>query len=56
MSFLSLDGTNGFTINGIGAGNIAGAAVGRLGDVNGDNKSDIILERLKLILLLGRYI
>ncbi|MDJ1407749.1 MAG: hypothetical protein MRQ13_05235 [Candidatus Midichloria sp.] len=35
MSFLSLDGTNGFTINGIGAGNVAGAAVGRLGDVNG---------------------
>jgi hypothetical protein len=38
-----LDGTNGFTINGIAAGDDLGYSVSRAGDVNGDGIDDIIV-------------
>ncbi len=38
-----LNGVNGFTINGIGAGNSSGASVASAGDVNGDGIDDVII-------------
>ena len=37
----SLNGTNGFTINGIDAGDASGTAISALGDINNDGFSDI---------------
>ncbi len=39
----SLNGTNGFQINGIDAGDCAGGSVSRAGDVNGDGIDDLII-------------
>ncbi len=39
----SLDGSNGFKINGINAGDMSGYSVSTIGDVNGDGYSDIII-------------
>jgi hypothetical protein len=39
----SLDGTNGFAINGISAGDESGRAVAAAGDVNGDGFDDVII-------------
>ena len=39
----SLNGTNGFTINGIGTSDISGYAVSDAGDVNGDGIDDILI-------------
>ena len=39
----SLDGTNGFVINGIDAGDNSGTSVSAAGDVNGDGIDDIII-------------
>jgi VCBS repeat-containing protein len=39
----SLDGTNGFVINGVAADDATGASVDTLGDVNGDGIDDIIV-------------
>ena len=39
----SLDGTNGFVINGIDTDNFAGVSVSNAGDVNGDGFDDIIV-------------
>jgi len=38
-----LDGSNGFVINGIDAGDMIGSDVSGAGDINGDNISDIII-------------
>lgn len=40
-SLSTIDGTNGFRINGIAVGDQAGEAVGGIGDVNGDGFDDI---------------
>jgi hypothetical protein len=39
----SLDGTNGFTINGIDGGDSSGFSVSGAGDVNGDGFADVII-------------
>jgi hypothetical protein len=39
----SLDGRNGFVLNGIAAGDYSGAAVSRAGDVNSDGTEDVIV-------------
>lgn len=39
----SLNGTNGFVINGVSAGGETGKRLGQLGDINGDNIDDIII-------------
>jgi Ca2+-binding RTX toxin-like protein len=39
----NLDGTNGFVLNGIDAGDVSGAAVSSAGDINGDGFSDILI-------------
>lgn len=39
----TLNGSNGFTINGLTAGDWLGYSVSGLGDVNGDNKADFII-------------
>ena len=39
----SLDGTNGFAINGIDAGDLSGYSVSGAGDVNGDGFGDLII-------------
>ena len=43
LNLSTLDGTNGFVINGIDAGDRAGYAVSNAGDVNGDGFDDIIM-------------
>ncbi|AEI88925.1 MAG: Putative outer membrane protein [Candidatus Midichloria mitochondrii] len=39
----SLNGENGFIINGITANDYAGYSVASAGDINGDGKNDIII-------------
>ena len=39
----SLDGTNGFAINGIAAGDFSGYSVSSAGDINGDGFDDLII-------------
>ena len=39
----SLDGTNGFTLNGIDGGDYSGSSVSSAGDVNGDGYDDLII-------------
>ena len=39
----SLNGNNGFSINGIGTGDRSGSAVSNVGDVNGDGINDLII-------------
>ncbi|MEO1208316.1 MAG: integrin alpha [Cyanobacteria bacterium J06638_20] len=39
----SLNGSNGFVINGIGVGNLSGRSVSEAGDVNGDGINDLII-------------
>ena len=43
IDFASLDGTNGFIINGVAAGDTSGRSVSNAGDVNGDGFADIII-------------
>ena len=43
LDLSSLDGSNGFAINGIGVGDFAGRAVSGAGDVNGDGLDDLIV-------------
>jgi Ca2+-binding RTX toxin-like protein len=43
LNLSSLDGTNGFTINGVGAFNFSGGSVASAGDVNGDGVDDLII-------------
>ncbi len=38
-----LDGTNGFRLNGVAAGEVSGGAVSRAGDVNGDGLADLLI-------------
>lgn len=40
---LDLDGTNGFRVPGLAAGDIAGYAVGTAGDINGDGIDDLVV-------------
>ena len=43
LELSSLNGTNGFTINGIDTGDNSGISVSSAGDVNGDNIDDLII-------------
>ena len=43
---LSLDGSNGFVINGIDAGDYSGDSVSSAGDINGDGFDDLIIGAL----------
>jgi hypothetical protein len=43
LSLSSLNGTNGFTINGINSGDLSGSSVSGAGDVNADGIADIII-------------
>jgi hypothetical protein len=43
LDLASLDGTNGFVLNGIDAGDLSGASVSAAGDVNGDGVDDVII-------------
>ena len=43
INLSSLDGTNGFTLTGIDAGDRSGASVSSAGDVNGDGYDDLII-------------
>ena len=43
ISLLSLNGNNGFTINGISGGGLSGYSVASAGDVNGDGIGDLIV-------------
>ena len=43
LDLSDLNGTNGFTINGIDAGDHSGRSVSSAGDVNGDGIDDIII-------------
>jgi inosine/xanthosine triphosphate pyrophosphatase family protein len=43
VDLASLDGTNGFRINGVAAGDLAGWSVSSAGDVNGDGYDDLLL-------------
>jgi len=43
LELSSLDGTNGFVINGIDAGDRSGVSVSSAGDVNGDGVDDLII-------------
>ena len=43
LDLVTLDGTNGFTINGINAGDGSGGSVSSAGDFNGDGLDDIII-------------
>ncbi len=43
LNATALDGTNGFTVNGIGAGDRLGISVGGAGDVNNDGLDEIII-------------
>ena len=42
----TLNGTNGFTISGIGAGDNAGWSVASAGDLNGDGRADLVIGAL----------
>lgn len=43
LSLSSLNGTNGFKINGIAAGDTSGTSVSSVGDINGDRFDDLII-------------
>ena len=43
LELSELDGSNGFVINGIDAGDLSGFSVSRAGDVNGDGIDDVII-------------
>ena len=43
LNLSSLNGSNGFVLNGIGAGNYSGYSVSAAGDVNGDGVDDLII-------------
>ncbi len=43
LDLLSLDGSNGFRLDGEGAGDLSGRAVSGAGDVNGDGFDDVII-------------
>ena len=46
LDLSALDGTNGFRIEGIAAGDLAGRAISSAGDVNGDGYDDLIVGAL----------
>ena len=43
LTLSTLDGSNGFTLNGIDLGDLSGTAVSSAGDVNGDGYDDLII-------------
>ena len=43
MNLSSLDGSNGFRLNGVAAGDLSGGSVSTAGDVNGDGFDDLIV-------------
>ena len=54
MSLSSLNGNNGFTINGINAGDQSGFSVASAGDVNGDGIGDLIIGAYHVSLQAGQ--
>jgi hypothetical protein len=54
ISFLNLNGNNGFTINGINAGDQSGYSVASAGDVNGDGIGDLIVGAYEASLKAGQ--
>ena len=43
LNLLDLNGTNGFRLNGVAAGDVSGLAVSGAGDVNGDGLADLLI-------------
>ena len=43
LDLSDLDGTNGFRLNGVAAGDLSGRAVSSAGDVNGDGLADLLI-------------
>ena len=43
LNLSNLDGTNGFLLNGVAAGDLSGVAVNGVGDVNGDGIADLLI-------------
>jgi uncharacterized repeat protein (TIGR01451 family) len=43
IDLANLDGTNGFTLSGINAGDLSGRSVSNAGDINGDGYDDLII-------------
>ena len=43
MELAALDGTNGFALNGIAAGDVSGTSVSAAGDINGDGVDDLLV-------------
>ena len=43
LDLSDLDGTNGFRLNGVAAGDLSGIAVSSAGDVNGDGLADLLI-------------
>jgi len=43
LELSALDGTNGFKLSGVAAGDVSGQAVSTAGDVNGDGMDDLLI-------------
>ncbi|SFF29793.1 FG-GAP repeat-containing protein, partial [Nitrosomonas sp. Nm166] len=43
LNLSSLDGSNGFRLDGVAAGDVSGGSVSSAGDVNGDGFDDVII-------------
>ncbi|ELS00265.1 integrin alpha, partial [Gloeocapsa sp. PCC 73106] len=43
LELSTLDGSNGFTLNGVAAGDLSGRSVSSAGDINGDGLDDLII-------------
>ncbi|MDG1210373.1 MAG: Ig-like domain-containing protein [Paracoccaceae bacterium] len=43
LSLSSLDGSNGFKLNGVAAGDLSGGSISAAGDVNGDGVDDLVV-------------
>ena len=43
ISLSSLNGTNGFVLNGVSAGDLSGISVSGAGDINGDGIADLVI-------------
>ena len=43
LELANLNGDNGFTVNGVNAGDMSGASVSGVGDINGDGYDDLLI-------------
>ncbi len=43
LALSSLDGTNGFRLDGVAAGDVSGQSVSAAGDINGDGRGDLVI-------------